>query len=210
MAKKREFKRYAWLKDPEDKTIKELEPQEDVPICNPDHTGWGKRQCVCGELIKADWTLCPTCLKYYGNDRSTWPEWLRDWSQSVNNEINQDRRHLDLELFDEYSTDVIEGARMSKPVDVSTSYNMSKPEGMKWNISATRTIAINAERETMEKHLWLNQFLSTLSTRELDIIHQHFYDDLTQAEIGKAMGISQARVSKIIAGVIKKARNGSN
>lgn len=135
---------------------------------------------------------------------------MRDWSQSVNNEINQERRHLDLELFDEYSTDVIEGARMSKPVDVSASYNMSKPEGMKWNVSATRTIAINAERETMEKHLWLNQFLSTLSTRELDIINRHFYDDLTQAEIGKAMGISQAMVSKIIAGVIKKARNGSN
>lgn len=99
---------------------------------------------------------------------------------------------------------------MSKPVDVSTSYDMSKPEDMKWNVSATRTIAINAERETMEKHLWLNQFLSTLSTRELDIINRHFYDDLTQAEIGKAMGISQAMVSKIIAGVIKKARNGSN
>lgn len=183
----------------------EYEPGEDL------HRGANAaRYCICGKALPIKWRLCPDCFKVYGHKAKQWPEWLRDWSQSVNNEINQERRHLDLELFDEYSTDVIEGARMSKPVDVSTSYNMSKPEGMKWNVSATRTIAINAERETMEKHLWLNQFLSTLSTRELDIINRHFYDDLTQAEIGKAMGISQAMVSKIIAGVIKKARNGSN
>ena len=94
---------------------------------------------------------------------------------------------------------------MSKPVDVSASYNMSKPEGMKWNVSATRTIAINAERETMEEHLWLNQFLRTLSTRELDIINRHFYDDLTQEEIGAIVGLDHSQISRILAKIHKSA-----
>jgi len=100
LAKKREFKRYAWLKDPEDKTIKELEPQENVPICNPDRRGWGKRQCVCGALIKANWTLCPTCLKYYGNDRSTWPHWLKEWVSQYQTEVRNEQDHRELELID--------------------------------------------------------------------------------------------------------------
>lgn len=100
MTKKREFKHYAWLKDPEDKTIPDFEPEERVPICDPDHRGWGKRQCVCGALIKTNWTLCPTCLKYYGNDRNGWSKWLKDWVQNYQAEVRNEQDHRDLQLID--------------------------------------------------------------------------------------------------------------
>lgn len=100
MNNRRKSKRYTWLKDPEDKTIPELEPAEIVPICEPDKMGRGPRQCICGARIKINWTLCPTCLEFYGNDRSSWPDWLRAWVKQNQAEIRNEQDHRDLEFID--------------------------------------------------------------------------------------------------------------
>jgi len=97
---RRKTKRYTWLKDPEDKTIKELEPAEIVPVCDPDKTGRGPRQCICGARIKINWTLCPTCLEFYGNDRSSWPDWLKAWVKEYQAEVRGEQDHHDLEFID--------------------------------------------------------------------------------------------------------------
>lgn len=100
MKKERKPKRYTWLKDPDDKTIKELEPADDVPVCEPDKMGRGPRQCICGARIKLNWTLCPTCLKHYGNDRNAWPDWLKAWVKDNQAEVRNEQDHRDLEFID--------------------------------------------------------------------------------------------------------------
>ena len=59
------------------------------------------RQCVCGKPIAWRKTLCHNCAKEHGNDRGKWPLWLREWTRSVQNEINAKRRHDTYQIFEE-------------------------------------------------------------------------------------------------------------
>jgi len=56
------------------------------------------RFCVCGKPIKLSHRLCPACLQEYGRDPGSWPEWLADWQKSYRAELDQERRHMDLEI----------------------------------------------------------------------------------------------------------------
>ena len=38
-------------------------------------------------------TLCNTCFAFYGQDRTTYPEWLFEATRLIHNEYQQDRRY---------------------------------------------------------------------------------------------------------------------
>jgi RNA polymerase sigma-B factor len=69
----------------------------------------------------------------------------------------------------------------------------------------------NLEHETfslpIEDVIWLEQSLETLSEIQREVIHLFFYKDLTQTEIGKKLGLSQRKVSRLVASSVKKLSN---
>ncbi len=68
------------------------------------------RNCVCGKPIPHDRQLCASCIEKYGGDSSKWDEWLIDWMQSYQRELNQERDYHFL------SIDVNEGIVKPKPM----------------------------------------------------------------------------------------------
>lgn len=196
-------------------------------------------------------------MEIYGTAAALWPEWLQDWARSMQREVNQDRRHLSLELIENKPSDVIPGARKAKNLQnnqvlkhdlktnsVTTSREVMEivfpglyppdvikrsiydddsleglpPEKQSAAILAKRApdetrglIDLTAKSKSTElagrdgtlDYIALNQFLDTLSERERLVIKMRFYDELTQGEIARELGITQAAVSKIISKVIK-------
>ena len=63
----------------------------------------------------------------------------------------------------------------------------------------------NTESNWME-HITLKNAFSTLSDREKQILSLRFYDCRTQMEVARAMGISQAQVSRLEKGAIEDLR----
>ena len=62
-----------------------------------------KRYCVCGRAIPFKRQLCGECLEIYGDDLKEWPEWLRWQVSDIQREIDYERRHDELTIFnDEY------------------------------------------------------------------------------------------------------------
>ena len=67
------------------------------------------RNCVCGKPIPHNRQLCASCILEYGSDSSKWDEWLKDWMQSYQAELNRERDYLHL------SIDVNEGIVQAAP-----------------------------------------------------------------------------------------------
>jgi RNA polymerase sigma-B factor len=60
--------------------------------------------------------------------------------------------------------------------------------------------------ERAETHAILNALLKSLSVRERDILRMRFQEDLTQAEIGEVIGVSQMQISRIIRQSLQRLR----
>jgi len=71
-----------------------------------------QRFCPCGKPIKPTWTLCQDCLSQYGKDRDKWPQWLREWLQSYQSELDQERRHNHLQI--DIDGEIIEPPKVPK------------------------------------------------------------------------------------------------
>jgi len=67
------------------------------------------RNCVCGKQIPHNRQLCASCVIEYGSDSSKWDEWLKDWMQNYQAELNRERDYLHL------SIDVNEGIVQASP-----------------------------------------------------------------------------------------------
>ena len=67
------------------------------------------RNCVCGKPIPHNRQLCASCVIEYGSDSSKWDEWLKDWMQNYQAELNRERDYLHL------SIDVNEGIVQANP-----------------------------------------------------------------------------------------------
>ena len=67
------------------------------------------RNCVCGKQIPHNRQLCASCVIEYGSDSSKWDEWLKDWMQNYQAELNRERDYLYL------SIDVNEGIVQAAP-----------------------------------------------------------------------------------------------
>jgi RNA polymerase sigma-B factor len=66
--------------------------------------------------------------------------------------------------------------------------------------------AVDDGFDRAEDRVMLDAMLQRLTPREREILHLRFDDDLTQAEIGRRIGLSQMHVSRILRASIEKVR----
>lgn len=83
-----------------------------------------QRECVCGKKINLKQELCPACYAEYGPDRAQWPEWLQETVKSLQDELNQERNHLEYELHDETKAKGTQGTHKTR-VEGDKGSNMS-------------------------------------------------------------------------------------
>ena len=57
-----------------------------------------------------------------------------------------------------------------------------------------------------EDRATLSRLLSSLSAREREVLRMRFTEDLTQAQIGAVIGVSQMQISRIIRQALARAR----
>lgn len=62
------------------------------------------------------------------------------------------------------------------------------------------------EFAALEMREALRAALATLSPRDRQLIRLRFVDELTQAEVGRVLGVSQMQVSRLLAGVLRQLR----
>jgi len=67
------------------------------------------RNCVCGKQIPHNRQLCASCILEYGDNQANWTDWLIDWMQSYQKELDAEKRYHHL------SIDVNEGIVEAKP-----------------------------------------------------------------------------------------------
>ncbi|MGH3090238.1 MAG: sigma-70 family RNA polymerase sigma factor [Rubrobacteraceae bacterium] len=72
------------------------------------------------------------------------------------------------------------------------------------DLSAIKNLQPETFSLPIEDRIWLEQAMETLSEIQKEVIHLFFYKDLTQTEIGKKLGLSQRKVSRLVASAIKK------
>ena len=58
------------------------------------------RNCVCGKPIPHNRQLCASCIEEYGSDSTVWAEWLKDWMQAYQRELDAENnyRHLSIDV----------------------------------------------------------------------------------------------------------------
>jgi RNA polymerase sigma-B factor len=61
--------------------------------------------------------------------------------------------------------------------------------------------------EAVERAEWLRPALAGLTDRERRVIRLRFFDGLTQAQIGRHLGVSQMQVSRLLAGILGRLRD---
>ncbi len=62
--------------------------------------------------------------------------------------------------------------------------------------------------ELVEDFNALDSMIATLDDRERRIVHIRFVDELTQAQIGEHLGVSQMHVSRLLSRILDKLREG--
>jgi RNA polymerase sigma-B factor len=60
--------------------------------------------------------------------------------------------------------------------------------------------------DQVEYNVMLEERLQALSERDREVLHLSFVEDLTQAEIGERVGVSQMQVSRIIRASLERLR----
>lgn len=66
--------------------------------------------------------------------------------------------------------------------------------------------AEDSEKESLLNHMLLRQLLHGLGERERQLIEYRYYQDMTQTEVAKRMGISQVQVSRLEKKILKGMR----
>jgi RNA polymerase sigma-B factor len=108
------------------------------------------------------------------------------------------------ELADEAGVgeaDVVEAAR-SESARAPASLSAAQADHRFLDLLRTRP----ADLELIDDRLLLAVALRTLAARERRILHLRFYEDLSQAEIGREVGLSQIQVSRLIRASLERMR----
>jgi RNA polymerase sigma-B factor len=86
---------------------------------------------------------------------------------------------------------------------------LSEPAGPTTGADLVDTVGVEeAGYRTVEQHLDLRRAFGALDERERTIVVLYFFHALTQAEIGRHLGVSQMHVSRLLRGALKKLRRG--
>lgn len=64
----------------------------------------------------------------------------------------------------------------------------------------------DAEKEEILNHILLEQLLESLSENERQLIHMRYFQDKTQSEVAKCLGISQVQVSRMEKRILLRLR----
>lgn len=75
------------------------------------------RKCVCGANIPINRSICGDCSKQYGSNSKLWPDWLKFLSQDNQKEVDRERRHDELELFEN---------KQYQPISNIARYNLNR------------------------------------------------------------------------------------
>jgi RNA polymerase sigma-B factor len=75
------------------------------------------------------------------------------------------------------------------------------------NLAAIRSLQHESFALPIEDRIQLQQSLESLSEVQRKVVHLFFYEDLSQTEIGSLLGLSQRKVSRLVASAIKSLRS---
>ncbi len=64
----------------------------------------------------------------------------------------------------------------------------------------------DTEKEEILNHILLEQLLASLSETERQLIHMRYFQDKTQSEVAKYLGISQVQVSRMEKRILLRLR----
>lgn len=90
----------------------------------------------------------------------------------------------------------LSGASLDAPIG-------AQPDGATW---AAVLPDARDSFSRLEDRLTLAGFLSGLDDRDQRILHMRYVEDLTQEQIGRAIGVSQMQISRILARIVAGAR----
>jgi RNA polymerase sigma-B factor len=115
--------------------------------------------------------------------------------------------------------------RAPTPSDLAAALRVTRAEVVEAQLSAAayhavplehpstgryRTEAAGTARDeysALEMRESLRVALATLSPRDRRLVHLRFVDGLTQAEVGRALGVSQMQVSRLLTRVLRRLRS---
>ncbi|MCM1553468.1 MAG: sigma-70 family RNA polymerase sigma factor, partial [Butyrivibrio sp.] len=67
--------------------------------------------------------------------------------------------------------------------------------------------AVDYEKEELLNHMLLTQLLSELTERERELIQMRYFQNRTQMEVARIMGISQVQVSRLEKKILLRMRH---
>ncbi|HEX2104493.1 MAG TPA: sigma-70 family RNA polymerase sigma factor, partial [Solirubrobacteraceae bacterium] len=149
----------------------------------------------------------------------------RTWSVRVPRDLQELALRVDRKLT-ELSTDLrrqptvdeiaeavgMDAEQVLEALEASAAYratSLSTPRGSDDEAGETLgdTVGMSEEGFALAEHrATLDRLLQTVSPREREVLRLRFEEDLTQAEIGERIGVSQMQVSRIIRQSINRLR----
>ncbi len=126
--------------------------------------------------------------------------------------VAQEERLLQ-ELHREPTLTDLAGALRASPAEVteaklgSAGYSASSLDSPATALGRVELAAQAPDEYTaLEMREALRGALAALSPRDRQLIHLRFVEELTQAEVGRVLGVSQMQVSRLLAGVLRQLR----
>ena len=110
----------------------------------------------------------------------------------------------EVSLFSEIDISLIQEAEMAKDFVLSLDYALSDDEGKELNLYDTVSYQ---ERGYDSEILDLKEAILQLEPTEQKIIQYRYFDDMTQSETSKILGINQVKVSRDEAKILRKLKS---
>lgn len=110
----------------------------------------------------------------------------------------------EVSLFSEVDISIIQEVEMAKEFVLSLDYALNDDEGKELNLYDTVSYQ---ERGYDSEILDLREAIGQLDPTEQKIIQYRYFDDMTQSETSKILGINQVKVSRDEAKILKKLKN---
>ena len=138
------------------------------------------------------------------------------WARSLYSKVSEATARLTAEfgrppLIEEIATDVnISPAGVLELVKLFLDTNVLSLDGAEdeggVDLSAIRSLQHETFSLPVEDRIVLDQALGSLTDLQRKVIYLLFYKDLSQTEIGRSLGLSQRKISRVVASSLKVLR----
>ncbi len=129
---------------------------------------------------------------------------VEDVSNTLRHKLLREPTLEEISLFSEIDISLIQEALMSKQFVLSFDYIVNSDDGDK-DVNLYDTIPYQ-EKGFNEDVLDLKEALTRLSEEEQRLIKYRYFEDMTQSETSKMMGLSQVKVSREESKILQKLR----